>query len=481
MTTVAPASNIVIVVTSSDPYLAYDFSNTVTLAAGSKIAYFRVGYDLFALQRTIVLTFQITSGQIGNGGINYANIKAIRVVIYPSTSVNVMITEMAALAAGGRSMPLAIYLDKGPFQPLTVGIYQIGRIPDMLGIYPSTLSFKPGQKKLYFWLSTDFASKGSEGSVVFTLTGNTKSVYNFPNRQKQFFIYQGRDTAPVVLSSNIVGPCANNSILVTITTDSHCTAYFAVYPRGTLDVSFTEIRRKRLRYDNYQGKYMFGEYVDPNTMNFIFFEIPNIEPNLEQVLKIFIQNTDGVLAEAIIYSFTTLRPEPPMEIYLSSSDSSISASVLSQLQSSLGSLSARISTSQPDKSKYFEQKRVGETDIPIPYPDNIMTGDLQSQRNDFAANKNKIDTQTSTGVISSLLTLLALSGITGNVAVNTSSGVGDIAALVASNQKRQTLAGYVDEGKDQTTYDTAASKMTLFKTKPVTPLLKGQEASTQDP
>jgi len=477
---VAPAQDVVITATASDPALVFSPSNIFTLPAGSKISYFRVGYDLFSLTRTIVVTFQITSGQMNNGGVNFAKIKAIRVVVQPTTSVDVKITEMAALAAGGRSVPLAFYLDKGPFKQLTVGIYQIGRIPDMLGIYPSELVFQPGEKKKFFWLSTDYASKGSEGSVVFTLTGLTKSVYNFANRQKEFFIYQGRDTQPVILDTKIVGPCVNNSILVYIKTDSHCTAYFAVYPRGTLDATFTEIRRKRLRYDNFQGKYKLGEYVDSNTDNIIFFEINNIEPGLEQVLKIFVQNTDGVLSEAIIYPFTTLRPEAPMKIYLSSSTDSISSAVLAQLQAGMGGLAGRLTSSVPDTTKYFEQKQIGEADAVIPYPENNMNGALQDKKNKFIQSKNKIDQQVTTSTTSSVLTALTLMLGSSANNYNKSLGVGDIEALVKANQKRQTLNGYVDEGEEKVVYDSNTDTMIKYKTKEVVPLLKGQEASTQE-
>ena len=113
------------------------------IKAGSTTSYFRVGYDLFNLTRTIFIKFTIASGKV-NGPGTYAEIKPIRIVIYPSTSVKIEMTPFSALAAGGRSNPLSFYLDAAPFQKLTVGIYQIGSMPDKLGIYPSQLIFQPG-------------------------------------------------------------------------------------------------------------------------------------------------------------------------------------------------------------------------------------------------------------------------------------------------------------------------------------------------
>lgn len=176
--------------------------------------------------------------------------------------------------------------------------------------------FEPGEKIKNYWLSTDFSSKGSTGSILYTLTGDTRDVYNFTERKMSFYIYEGRKYPPVIMKEQIRGPFRNNSITVEIQTNTHCTVYFGVFPRGTLNVTFTEIKNKKLRYDNFQGKYIMGEWVEKSDTNTNFFVIPNIQQGLEQVLKIFVQNTDGVIARAINYAFSTIGDDRPMKVYV---------------------------------------------------------------------------------------------------------------------------------------------------------------------
>lgn len=441
-----------------------------------------MGYNLFTYTRIIYIKFSITSGKV-NGPGTYTDIMPIRVVLYPSTSVGVQITSFTALAAGGRSKPLALYLEKAPFTQLTVGIYQIGRIPDMMGIYPSQLVFQPGEKLKYFWLSTDIASKGSAGSIVFTLTGDTKQVYSFPNRQKDFYIYEGRTVSPVVLYKTIVGPTKDNKIVIDLTTDTTCTAYFAVYPRGTLDVTFTEVRNKKLRYDNYQGNYKLGEYVDSNTNNRLYFEINDIEPGLQQMLKIFIQNTDGVLADAIYYPFSTVMPEAPLKVYLQATDDSISSSVIAAIKSGITD-GSRISTAVPSIELYFEQLQIGEVPVNISYPDNLINDDLQAKKNNFL--KAKVSSQSDTYANSSSKTNSTSTNTLAAQALSTNtssqiSGIGSLSQFKQVNQQRVTLEPYVDLAMDYQEYLKRQQQKEIYVSKVVTPLLFGQEASVQDP
>lgn len=454
----------------------------IVIRAGSTTAHFRVGFGLFNLTRTIYVKFTITSGK-SNGPGTYADIRPIRVVVYPSTEVGISVTPFAALAAGGRSKPLAFFLDKAPFQTLTVGVYQIGRIPDMMGIYPGQLVFQPGEKLKYFWLSTDIASKGSEGSVVFTLTGDTKQVYSFPNRQKDFYIYEGRTVSPVVLKKTIVGPTKDNKLLIDITTDTHCTVYFAVYPRGTLDVTITEVRNKKLRYDNYQGKYKLGEFVDSNEANRIQFEIPDVVGDRQQMLKLFIQNTDGVLAEAIYYPFTTVMPERPLKVYLQTTDDSILGAVVAQIKASIAA-GSRLTTSTPDTSKYFEQVRIGEVSQDIPYPNNDGTQEQLQKKKDFLANRAKEtskDTRvnsSSSSNASSANTLAAQSNT-----LNSSSqvsGIGSLTEFKEDNQQRKVLDTHVDLAMDYNDYVKLMQQKTVYQSKQVIPLQFGDEVSIQE-
>jgi hypothetical protein len=455
----------------------------IVIKAGSTTAYFRIGYDLFSLTRTVYLKFSIVSGQT-NGAGTYANIRPIRVVVYPTTAVDVEITPFTALAAGGRSKPLAFFLDKAPYKTLTVGVYQIGRTPDMMGIYPSQLVFLPGEKLKYFWLSTDIASKGSEGSVVFTLTGDTKGVYSFPNRQKTFYIYEGRTVTPVVLYRTIVGPTRDNKILVDLTTDSHCTAYFAVYPRGTLDVTITEIRNKKLRYDNYQGKYKLGEFVDSNSQNRIQFEIEGIEAGSQQMLKLLVQNTDGVFSEAIYYPFSTVLPEAPMKVYLQTTDTSILNSVFNQIKNNIAD-GGRLTTSTPSTDIYFEQLKIGEVAQDIPYPSNAATSDQTQKKKDFLSSKVQPETASTyandskSANASSANTLIAQ-----EKSLNSSSrvsGIGSLPEFQKANEKRILRTDYVDLAIDYGTYVKMNQQKTIYTSKIVTPLEYGQEASIQDP
>lgn len=468
--------------TSSDPALDLNGGQTVTIKAGQTTGYFRVGYDLFTYTRVIYVKFTITSGK-SNGPGTYANIMPLRVVLYPSTSVGVKITSFTALAAGGRSKPLAFYLEKGPYKQLTVGVYQIGRVPDMMGIYPSQLVFAPGEKMKYFWLSTDIASKGSEGSVVFTLTGDTKEVYNFPNRQKDFYIYEGRSVSPVVLYKTIEGPTKENKLIVDLTTDTTCTVYFAVYPRGTLDVTFTEVRNKKLRYDNFQGSYKLGEHVDSNTLNRLYFEIPEIEPEQQQTLKLFVQNMDGVLADAIYYTFSTVTPEPPMKVYIQMSDNSTASSIITNIKSSITD-GDRISTETPDANMFFEQLQIGEVAVNISYPSNELTEDLKNKRNAFIKSKVSSATDTLANSTSTANKTAANTIIAQTMSTNTSSqisGIGSATTFKNVNMQRVVLEPYIDLAMDYGVYQKKQQMRTIYTTKPVTPLLYGQEAGIQDP
>lgn len=353
----------------------------------------------------------------------------------------------------------------------------------MMGIYPSQLVFQPGEKLKYFWLSTDIASKGSAGSIVFTLTGDTKQVYSFPNRQKDFYIYEGRTVSPVVLYKTIVGPTKDNKIVIDLTTDTTCTAYFAVYPRGTLDVTFTEVRNKKLRYDNYQGNYKLGEYVDSNTNNRLYFEIDNIEPGLQQMLKIFIQNTDGVLADAIYYPFSTVMPEAPLKVYLQATDDSISSSVIAAIKSGITD-GSRISTAVPSIELYFEQLQIGEVPVNISYPDNLINDDLQAKKNNFL--KAKVSSQSDTYANSSSKTNSTSTNTLAAQALSTNtssqiSGIGSLSQFKQVNQQRVTLEPYVDLAMDYQEYLKRQQQKEIYVSKVVTPLLFGQEASVQDP
>lgn len=454
----------------------------ITIKAGSTTAYFRVGYGLFTYTRIIYLKFTITSGK-ANGVGTYTDIMPLRVVIYPSTSVGVQITSFTALAAGGRSKPLAFYLEKGPFKRLEVGIYQIGRVPDMMGIYPPQLVFEPGEKLKYFWLSTDIASKGSEGSVVFTLTGETKQVYSFPNRQKDFYIYEGRAVSPVVLYKTIVGPTKDNKIIVDLTTDTTCTVYFAVYPRGTQEVTFTEVRNKKLRYDNFQGNYKLGEFVDSSSNNRLYFEIDALDTNQQQMLKLFVQNTDGVLADAIYYPFTTVFPEAPIKVYLQSTDSSIASAVISTIKSGITDAD-RITTEIPSTDLYFEQLQIGEVASNISYPSNELTNDLKSKRDSFISGKASPVTDTLANSSTTANKTAANTYLAQSSSTNTTSqvsGIGSVSQFKKVNQQRVVLDPWVDLAIDYSIYLKREQKKSIYTSKTITALLIGQEASIQDP
>ena len=477
-----PAQDIAISLSSNDPALDLNSAAPVVLKAGSTTAYFRLGYNLFTLTRKVWVKFAITAGKSNNGGLYFADIRPLKVVVYPSTQVAVKVSEFAALAAGGRSTPLSLYLDKGPFKQLTVGIFQLGRIPDMMSIYPKQLVFQPGEKKKNFWLSTDFSSKGSQGSVVFTLTGDTKSVYSFPSRQKDFYIYEGRDVPPVILFQQILGPTKDNSIKVKLVTDTHCTAYFALFPRGTLDITFTEIRRKRLRYDNFMEKYKLGEVVFANDQNLIEFELKDLYPSLDQTLKLFIQNTDGVVAEAIYYPFTTVKPQAPMVVYLQVTSDGSKAAILSSLTSGIAS-GSRIKAENPDDKFFFEEKKLGETVVPIPYPDVEESADLDKKKAAFLEQKNKQEEKpqavaTKTGAFGTINV-----GSSTSSAITTTSktaGVADTDALKDLNQKTQSIDVSLDTGKSATTLMVEGQKVNKFRSKEVIPLVVGQEISSQD-
>lgn len=441
-----------------------------------------MGYGLFTYTRVIYVKFTITSGKVNGPGI-YTDIMPIRVVLYPSTSVQVDITSFTALAAGGRSKPLAFYLEKAPYKRLEVGIYQIGRVPDMMGIYPSQLVFEPGEKLKYFWLSTDIASKGSEGSIVFTLTGETKQVYSFPNRQKDFYIYEGRSVSPVVLYKTIVGPTKDSKIKVDLTTDTTCTVYFAVYPRGTQDVTFTEVRNKKLRYDNFQGNYKLGEYVDSNTNNRLQFEIEGIDSDSQQMLKLFIQNTDGVLAEAIYYPFSTVLPEAPLKVYLQTTDDSIASAVVSSLKAAIAD-GARLTTETPSKELYFEQLQIGEVAVNISYPANELSSDLESKKKDFVETKLSPVTDTAANSSNSTNKTAANTLVAQSTSVNTSSqvsGIGSVSLFKKVNQQRVVLDPWVDLGVDYEVYLKRVQNKFIYTSKAVSALLVGQEVSVQDP
>lgn len=441
-----------------------------------------MGYGLFTYTRVIIVKFTITSGKVNGPGI-YTDIMPIRVVLYPSTSVQVDITSFTALAAGGRSKPLAFYLEKAPYKRLEVGIYQIGRVPDMMGIYPSQLVFEPGEKLKYFWLSTDIASKGSEGSIVFTLTGETKQVYSFPNRQKDFYIYEGRSVSPVVLYKTIVGPTKDSKIKVDLTTDTTCTVYFAVYPRGTQDVTFTEVRNKKLRYDNFQGNYKLGEYVDSNTNNRLQFEIEGIDSDRQQMLKLFIQNTDGVLAEAIYYPFSTVLPEAPLKVYLQTTDDSIASAVVSSLKAAIAD-GARLTTETPSKELYFEQLQIGEVAVNISYPANELSSDLESKKKDFVETKLSPVTDTAANSSNSTNKTAANTLVAQSTSVNTSSqvsGIGSVSLFKKVNQQRVVLDPWVDLGVDYEVYLKRVQNKFIYTSKAVSALLVGQEVSVQDP
>jgi len=345
-TDAAPLSDISINLTFSNDGLV---GKNIVLKAGTKETFVRVGHDLLSHPREAYCTFSLSSED--GEHLHFANIEPLKVQIVPSTNVGIFVTDFATLAAGGRSLPLVLFLDKAPFKNLEVGIYQIGKMPDRLGVWPPSLKYLPGEKKKYFWLSNDYASKGSEGSIIFTLSGETRSVYNFPNREKKFYIYEGRTDPPVVISKQIRGPDKDNNIDIRVQTDSPCTIYFSVVPRGS-DIKFSEIRNKKMALDNYVMKYKLGEWIEPSDDYSSTFKIPNIELGLDQELKLFMQNSDGVISSAIRYRFSTIIPEPPMLIYILLRKGASTSTVYDKIKAAIVS-GDRLSTTNPNPELFF--------------------------------------------------------------------------------------------------------------------------------
>ena len=322
---------------------------------------------------------------------SYAPIRPLKVILKPSTGVLIKVTEFQGIPAGGFTIPLNIFLDKGPMVDLTVGMYQLGTTPDKFGIFPGPVTFLPGEKLKYVWLSTDHASKGSTGSVVLTLTGTERAVYSLPVRNRSFFVYTPRTEKPVIVTSSIVGPIYENNVAktskiqVTIKTNVPTIVYFGIVPGGTLDLKISEIRAKKLRYDNFYSPYFLGEAIQNSVTYETTFEIKNIDEAVDSYLKIFVQNGDGNYASpALQYNFTTEAVSAPGILYLKLPQSHTESNVLAQIKTLMSAASAlRLTSINPDATNYFEVTDVdGVVTFPATSLENItdtQTSDLEDE------------------------------------------------------------------------------------------------------
>ena len=117
-------------ITKSIPGLTFQ---NIVIPPNTSTHHFRIGHGLLSLIRKGWVTFDFVSGNADN---YYAKMHPIKIDVVPTTSIPIYITEFTTIAAGGRSLPLAVFLDRSPFETLTVGIYQLTKMPDRLGIWP---------------------------------------------------------------------------------------------------------------------------------------------------------------------------------------------------------------------------------------------------------------------------------------------------------------------------------------------------------
>ena len=370
---------------------------------------------------------------------------------------------------------------------LTVGMYQIGITPDMFSAYPVTVKFSPGEKIKYIWLSTDYASKGSTGSVVITLTGTERDVYSLPIRKRDFFVYTPRTEKPVIVTSKVRGPYWENNgsntsrITVELITNTPTIVYFGIVPGGTLDLKISEIREKKLRYDNFYGKYFLGESIQNDATFKTSFEIKNIPPGYDQYLKIFVQNFDGNYSnKALQYNYTTEAVTPPGLINIRLPQTQEQIVVFDALKQLLTSTSqSRITMNHPDNTNYYEVYDEGIYGISWPTIEKIeLSGSKKSKfnsennkrlklLNQYSRYFNTANTYSDSTDTTSTTTIWEAGDldIIQSISQQSDSEELIVESYNAKNENRQNLNPSVDVGMDLDDYNTMIANLATLQSR----------------
>ena len=164
--------------------------------------------------------------------------------------------------------------------------------------------------------------------------------------------------------------------------------YFSVAPRGT-DITFSEIRNKKLKYDNFDMKYKLGEWVEVTDSYTYTFSIPDIEKGLDQELKIFVQNTDGIVASAIRYRFSTIEPETPMKVYALCKKGANLDTIFNSIKGLIAS-GARLTNTNPKPELYYIESHSEGLTIDPKYPILEFTSGILSSRSGIKSTRTSL-------------------------------------------------------------------------------------------
>ena len=171
---------------------------------------------------------------------------------------------------------------------------------NILAVHPNSLKFENGQTTNEFFIISHYSNKSSNGKIVLGKSGEESDHYQFANNENviEFKIIEGSSATPQNLkfqyqfSESKVIEFQDNSnvslenksvidfpqeevvdLIISLEYDSKVILNYAVYPRGTIDVSFIEIINKQFNCDDYADSIIFGTNIVTSDTNSIEFTV----------------------------------------------------------------------------------------------------------------------------------------------------------------------------------------------------------------
>lgn len=247
----------------------------------------------------------------GDGTGVFSPLRTLMVRITNSDGIAINTPANISVPAGGRSTPINVTLDRAPYSDITIKIYQVGYDPTYVGIWPKSITFKSGQSWGVFWVSVGKSSKGSQGRIIYLLSGSNNASYVFANRVSYFYVAKPDSTVPIVLNQSLF-ETLDNSFAFYVWTYLESTVYYFVAEENTLPITFTEIKNKQLRYDYFGDKFWMGEYIDETPGHNYTFNITGLDHSKNYNAYIYIEGMNGALTQSpLTYYIRPIRISPP--------------------------------------------------------------------------------------------------------------------------------------------------------------------------
>ena len=158
----------------------------------------------------------------------------------------------------------------------------MGDFPEYIDVLPKKIEFKEEEngnikKKDNFWVSVGAATTGTQAKIIYHLDGASYFVYNLPIRVDTFQITKPESSLPFIFINTYTPK--NEGFEITILVSEAFTAYFFVGGVGSPEVSFKEIKNKKLDNDYYGHNYILGEFIDIDINNEYKFTINGLNSN----------------------------------------------------------------------------------------------------------------------------------------------------------------------------------------------------------